>query len=125
MVPDKQGLRDETLTLISAGNGNTGIPNTVTLLYIVYNQEIQDRLLAQLKTVMLRPDSHVNYSKLEQLPYLTEVIKKGLRYSSPADSRTPRLVLPRGVHLPDSRFIPEGDSRVNGNLPHPLQRDTL
>jgi hypothetical protein len=74
VVPNKQGLRDEILTLISAGDDTTGIANMVTLFNIVYNQEIHNRLLAELKTVMPKPDSHVTYSKLEQLPYLVRFL---------------------------------------------------
>ena len=36
------------------------------------------------------------------------VIKEGLRYASPAASRTPRLVPPEGVRLPDGRVLPAG-----------------
>ncbi|GKZ18415.1 hypothetical protein AbraIFM66951_000974 [Aspergillus brasiliensis] len=116
-VPDKQGLRDEILTLISAGDDTTGIANTVTLFNIIHNRAIHDRLLAELKTVMPTPTSHAPYIQLEQLPYLTAVIKEGLRYSSPAASRTPRLVPPGGVHLPDGRFIPAG-TRVGMAIYH-------
>jgi cytochrome P450 len=38
----------------------------------------------------------------------TAVIKEGLRYSSPAASRTPRLVPSSGVTLPDGRHVPAG-----------------
>jgi cytochrome P450 len=69
-VPDKQGLRDELLTVISAGDDTTGIANTVTLFNIFNNREIHDRLLAELKTVMPTPDSYVSYLRLEALPYL-------------------------------------------------------
>ncbi|KAI2887858.1 hypothetical protein CBS11852_7358 [Aspergillus niger] len=116
-VPDKQGLRDEILTLISAGDDTTGIANTVTLFNIIHNRTIHDRLLAELKTVMSTPTSHAQYIQLEQLPYLKAVIKEGLRYSSPAASRTPRLVPPGGVRLPDGRFIPAG-TRVGMAIYH-------
>ena len=69
-VPSKQGLRDEILTLISAGDDTTGIANMVTIFNIVNNREIHDRLLTELKTVMPKPDSHAPYLVLEQLPYL-------------------------------------------------------
>jgi cytochrome P450 len=40
--------------------------------------------------------------------FQTAVIKEGLRYSSPAASRTPRLVPSGGVNLPDGRHVPAG-----------------
>lgn len=69
-VPSKQGLRDEILTTVSAGDDTTGIANTVTIFNILNNPEIHGRLLAELKTVMPRPDSQPPYLELEQLPYL-------------------------------------------------------
>ncbi|KAG0152686.1 hypothetical protein PDIDSM_42610 [Penicillium digitatum] len=123
-VPDKQGLRDELLTMISAGDDTTGIANTVTIFNIFNNRDVHDHLLAELKTVMPTPDTHVSYLQLEALPYLTAVIKEGLRYSSPAASRTPRLVPPGGVRLPDGRFIPAG-TRVGMAIYHIHYNETL
>ena len=69
-VPSKQGLRDEILTTVSAGDDTTGIANMVTLFNIVNNPSIHARLLAELKTVLPKPDSRAPYLMLEQLPYL-------------------------------------------------------
>lgn len=69
-VPNKQGLRDEILTILSAGNDTTGISNTVTIFNVLNNSKIHSRLLAELKTVLLTPESTVPYSELERLPYL-------------------------------------------------------
>lgn len=69
-VPSKQGLRDEILTTVSAGDDTTGIANVVTLFYIVNNPMIHARLLAELKTILPEPSSHAPYPILEQLPYL-------------------------------------------------------
>lgn len=69
-VPSKQGLRDEILMTVSAGDDTTGIANMVTLFNIVNNPEIHVRLLAELKTVLPEPTSHAPYPVLEQLPYL-------------------------------------------------------
>lgn len=69
-VPDKQGLRDEILTTISAGDDTTGIANMVTIFNILHNPKIHEKLLAELKTLMPHPDSTVAYRELEKLPYL-------------------------------------------------------
>ncbi|KAI3325550.1 cytochrome P450 [Xylariaceae sp. AK1471] len=106
--PDQDGLRDEILTLISAGNDTTGITAMTGLYQILRSPDIQSRLLAELKTVMPRPRDRVPYTTLERLPYLTAVIKESLRYASAAASRTPRLVPAGGVTLPDGRFLPAG-----------------
>lgn len=69
-VPSKLGIRDEILTLLSAGNDTTGISTMVTLFNVVNNTAVHDRLLAELKTVMPEPESYCPYSELEKLPYL-------------------------------------------------------
>ena len=69
-VPSKLGIRDEVLTLLSAGNDTTGISTMVTLFNVINNPAIHSRLLAELKTVMPKPESYGPYSELEKLPYL-------------------------------------------------------
>ncbi|KAK6502936.1 hypothetical protein TWF481_007977 [Arthrobotrys musiformis] len=107
-VPSKQGIKDEVITLVSAGNDTTGITSMVGLFQILSNPQIHDRLLAELKTILPSVDSVVPYPELEKLPYLTACIKESLRYASAAASRTPRLVPPGGIYLPDGRFVPAG-----------------
>ncbi|KAF3935122.1 hypothetical protein ABW20_dc0101106 [Dactylellina cionopaga] len=107
-VPSKQGIKDEVITLVSAGNDTTGITSMVGLFQILSNPQIYDRLLAELKTVLPYVDSIAQYQELEKLPYLTACIKESLRYASAAASRTPRLVPPGGIYLPDGRFVPAG-----------------
>ncbi|KAL8826053.1 MAG: hypothetical protein Q9191_004039 [Dirinaria sp. TL-2023a] len=123
-VPNKQGLRDEILTTVSAGNDTTGIATLVTIFNILHNPDIHSRLLAELKTILPTPESHAPYPQLEQLPYLSAVIKEGLRHSSPAASRTPRLVPPGGVTLPDGRFVPEG-TRIGMAIYHIHYNETI
>ncbi|KAF3178847.1 hypothetical protein TWF225_004800 [Orbilia oligospora] len=107
-VPSKQGIKDEVITLVSAGNDTTGITSMVGLFQILSNPKIYDRLLAELKTILPKVDSVAPYTELEKLPYLTACIKESLRYASAAASRTPRLVPPGGIYLPDGRFVPAG-----------------
>ena len=69
-VPSKQGLRDEILTTVSAGDDTTGIANMVILFNILNSPIIHAHLLAELKTVLPEPNSRAPYPMLEQLPYL-------------------------------------------------------
>ena len=69
-VPNKQGLRGEILTILSAGNDANGTTTMVTIFNIINRPEIYERLLAELKTVMPKPTSVSSYSELERLPYL-------------------------------------------------------
>ena len=73
-VPDKQGLRDEILTTVSAGDDTTGIANMVTLFNIINNPKIHARLQKELKTLLPTPTSHASYLDLERLPYLVRPI---------------------------------------------------
>ena len=66
-VPSQQGLRDEILTTVSAGDDTTSIANRVTRLRIVNNPQIHGRLLAELRTVRPRPDTKPPSLELEQL----------------------------------------------------------
>ncbi|THX79252.1 hypothetical protein D6D05_05030, partial [Aureobasidium pullulans] len=109
--------RDEILTMISAGYDTTGITSMVGIYQIIRNPAIQSRLLAELKTVLPGPSSEAPYVQIEELPYLSAVIKESLRYASAAASRTPRLVPAGGVYLPDGRFIPAG-TRVDMAIYH-------
>lgn len=87
-VPSKQGLRDEILTTVSAGDDTTGIANMVTLFNIVNNPIIHARLLAELQTVLPELNSHAPYPTLEQLPYLVGR-QKPLFMASPQPPKWP------------------------------------
>lgn len=108
LPPSVEGLKDEILTMISAGNDTTGITSMTGLYHILRNPEIHARLLAELKTALPAPNDRAPYSTIEKLPYLSAVVKESLRYASAAASRTPRLVPKGGATLPDGRFLPEG-----------------
>ncbi|KAM7183941.1 Cytochrome P450 [Naviculisporaceae sp. PSN 640] len=110
-------LRDEVLTMISAGTDTTGVSALVGLFNVIHHPHIQKRLLEELKTVLPNPNDTAPFTVIEKLPYLTAVIKEALRYGSPAASRTPRLVPKGGTTLPDGRFIPEG-TRVGMAIYH-------
>jgi Cytochrome P450 len=106
-VPNKQGLRDEILTTVSAGDDTTGIANMVTLFHIVNNPAIQSRLLAELKTVMPTLTTHTPYLELEKLPYLVCAIASSIHpsiHSSPSLlSPTPNILLTNSLpHSPPS-----------------------
>ncbi|KAK4212172.1 cytochrome P450 [Rhypophila decipiens] len=110
-------LRDEAITMISAGTDTTGISALVGLFNIIHHPHVQDRLLKELRTVLPGKNDTAPFTVIEKLPYLTAVIKETLRYASPAASRTPRLVPKGGTTLPDGRFIPEG-TRVGMAIYH-------
>lgn len=87
------------------------------LFQILRNPQIHTRLLAELKAAIPSPTGTGSFLQLEKLPYLSAVIKESLRYTSAAASRTPRLVPPGGVTLPDGRHIPAG-TRVGMAIYH-------
>ena len=139
-VPDVEGLKDEILTTVSAGNDTTGIANAVTIFNIVNNREIHDRLLLELKTLMPTPRSHAPYSELEKLPYLVspafEVLRRlyALKQQTVCCHQRRSSVFfsciiantspgpPRRRNAPGWPFHPGWHPHWHGYLSHPLQR---
>ncbi|KAF3904972.1 hypothetical protein AA313_de0200637 [Arthrobotrys entomopaga] len=78
-VPSKQGIKDEVITLVSAGNDTTGITSMVGLFQILKNPSINERLLAELKTLLPNVDSIASYQELEKLPYLVTKIPQPIK----------------------------------------------
>lgn len=68
--PSRAGLRDEILTMLSAGNDTTGITSMVCIFNILNNPRIYQLVLEELKTVLPTPSSTAKYADIEKLPYL-------------------------------------------------------
>lgn len=64
---------------------------TVTTYHLLSNPSILQKLKAELKTVIRPPYTDLPPGSLEKLPYLTAVIKEGLRLAYGVTSRIPRV----------------------------------
>lgn len=60
--------------------------------HVVSNPEIYRTLTAELKSTFPDRRDNLDYMTLEKLPYLTAVIKEGLRFSYGVPGRLPRMI---------------------------------
>src|SRR5579871_1421973 len=80
-------LADEAQTIIGAGQETVSWALTVIVCHLLSNPAILLKLKAELSTAMPDPDIVTPEATLANLPYLTGVIKEGLRLSYGVSSR--------------------------------------
>ena len=79
-VPTPDQIKDESYAILNAASDTTGNAMTVSTYNTVTTPEIYEKLTTELKAAFPNPDEMLEFPKLEKLPYLTAVIKEGLRY---------------------------------------------
>lgn len=107
VVPDVEDLTDEAFTILTAAADTTGNAMTITSYHVISNPEIYHTLTTELEKAFPHSISKLNYATLEKLPYLTAVIKEGLRLSFGVPGRLPRMVETQDVVL-NGYTIPRG-----------------
>ncbi|KAF8271918.1 putative P450 monooxygenase [Lactarius quietus] len=105
-LPSRQSLLDEAGILLGAGADSAGVALTTTAYHVLHNQEVLQRLRTELRAAWPALENVPRYEILEKLPYLTAVIKEGLRMF-PSAIAHPRVVPPEGAVISGS-FIPGG-----------------
>jgi cytochrome P450 len=76
-------LSKEAQVLLGAGTVSTARTLDFICYYILANRKIRLRLGVELKEIMMSyPENMPSFQQLEKLPYLTALIKEGLRYVS-------------------------------------------
>ncbi|KAL9110475.1 MAG: hypothetical protein Q9227_005019 [Pyrenula ochraceoflavens] len=80
-------LSDEAETITGAGTETTARTLFVIAFYVASNREIMQALKEELKSI----PANSGLQQIEQLPYLTAVIKEGLRLSFSLTTRLPRV----------------------------------
>lgn len=107
VVPNVEGLTEEMFTILTAGGETTGHAMTMITYYVLSSPEIYRKLVSELKTAFTDKQTTLEYLTLEKLPYLSGVIKEGLRLSYGVPGR-----LPRAIETPDAIFngyrVPKG-----------------
>ena len=78
-------------TLVGAGTHTTAHFLDVATYHILSNPHVHERLKAELKTLMPDPNSPAPLLELEQLPYLSAVIKETSRFSHGISYRSQRV----------------------------------
>lgn len=69
-MPTVNELKDEATAFFGAAADTTGSAMTVATHHIVSNPKIQGRLVEELEQAFPDPNTMLEYSDLEQLPYL-------------------------------------------------------
>ncbi|KAF3927545.1 hypothetical protein AA313_de0203999 [Arthrobotrys entomopaga] len=85
-------LSDEAYGLTVASSDTTGNGVHATLLGILSNPDVHEKLKGVLKREFPTADDKMTWTKLERIPYLVACIKEGLRISSGVMGRMPRIV---------------------------------
>jgi cytochrome P450 len=111
----------EAFALLTAAHDTTGNAMTVATYHVLTDPKVYAKLTAELTEAF--PDDgsagDMSFSQLERLPYLTGVVKEGLRLSYGVIGRLPRVV-PRGGATFNGFHFPEGVS-----LPSLYRNDML
>ena len=106
-VPTTWQLKDEAYSVLAAAADTTGNAMTVAAFNVLYNQAIYQKLVNELESRFPDRYAELRFADLEKLPYLTAVIKEGLRLSFGVVGRLPRMVSAPGVTLEDC-YLPAG-----------------
>jgi cytochrome P450 len=107
VVPDVEDLTDEAFTILTAAADTTGNAMTMTSYYVISNPKIYSTLTAELERAFPGSTTNLDYATLQKLPYLTAVIKEGLRLSFGVPGRLPRMIETQDVVL-NGYSIPRG-----------------
>lgn len=84
-------LAEEAVLLVGAGTHTTSWILTVITFYLLSNPPLLQKLREELRTVMPEVDSYAPLMELEKLPFLTSVLKEGLRLGHGAVVRSSRI----------------------------------
>ena len=80
VVPSPDQLKEESYALLNAASDTTGNAMTVATYNVTKNPEMYRKLYEELVEAFPDESKQLDYLTLEKLPYLTGVIKEGLRY---------------------------------------------
>ncbi|KAJ5162339.1 cytochrome P450 [Penicillium capsulatum] len=103
----REWLIDQANTLVFAGVDTTAVTLVYTFHQILSSPDICRRLQEELRDATPIIRTCFDWRKVRQLPYLSAVIKEGLRLGASVPGRLPRVVPPQGLQHRD-RFIPGG-----------------
>ena len=100
-VPTVQHMVDESFGMLAAAAETAGNAMTICAFHVVFNPEIYAKLRTELCDAFPDPAKPMDFLTAEKLPYLTGVVKDGLRLSY-------------GVIHPLPRVVPESGAVFNG-----------
>lgn len=84
-------IQNEGFSVVAAGAETTATVLAATVLHILINPSVEKRLRAELAECMPDASDLAPLQRLEKLPYLTGVVKEGLRLSHGSVARLQRI----------------------------------
>ena len=100
-------LQQEAVGVVSAAIETSKTTLSITSFHILHNSEILQRLKKDLREASFSDPEKPTWPELEQLPYLTAVIKEGLRLGYGVAQRLPRISKHKAIQY-DTYSIPPG-----------------
>ncbi|KAF2851805.1 cytochrome P450 [Plenodomus tracheiphilus IPT5] len=114
MFEEMTGLTDaemqaEAMDVLVAGSDTTATTLATALEEMSRTPSIFEKLKQELSEAGIKTEEDYDLVKLEQLPYLSAVVKESLRYALAVPGRLPRIV-PPGIEplMSDGKLIPVG-----------------
>ncbi|KAL3476651.1 cytochrome P450 [Aspergillus californicus] len=104
---DQSRLEDDALFLMMAGTDAPAQVLAITLFHIIHSPEVHKELKRELLSGIPNMQTMPSLHDLEKLPYLSAVIREGLRLSSVVTTRLPRSA-PDEVLQYQQWWIPAG-----------------
>lgn len=99
-------LAEEAVLLVGAGTHTTSWALSVATFHLLSQPNTLRKLKEELEAAIPDPTVLMPLSALEALPYLTAVIKEGLRLSFGNTSRIPRIALDQPIKYGDFEIAP-------------------
>ena len=81
----------EGIVVVGAGSDTTGIALTITAFHLLNDPNILAKLKEELIQALPTKHSRPSWGELEKLPFLSAVIKEGLRLAHGTSNRLPRV----------------------------------
>ncbi|MCJ1384873.1 hypothetical protein MMC17_007991 [Xylographa soralifera] len=113
-----QRLVDEGITLLGAGTVTTAHVLSTTVYHIVANPSILQKLQAELYNLMPDRNSKPKLVQVERLPYLTAIVKEGLRITGGIIHRSQRVAPDRSLQYQNWTIPPGTVVSMSGYMNH-------
>ncbi|RZB40990.1 p450 domain containing protein [Asbolus verrucosus] len=100
----------QSFVFFLAGFETSSTLMTFTLYELARNEDIQDRLRDEIRTVLARHDGKITYDAIQEMKYMSQVIDESLRMYPPAPLTNRKCV--KDYKLPDEDIIIEKGTSV-------------
>nr|WNS47923.1 CapH [Capnodium sp. TTI-000886] len=106
-APSDSKLADEALSITGAAADSTGNAMSYAIYNVITKPHIYEKVKKELREAFPNDDEELKLSILEQLPYLTGIVKEAQRMSYGVIGRLPRMT-PDGGAMFNGYYVPAG-----------------